>query len=63
MKFCTNKLKINWDSSPCPLSRAERLSVSRRFRESNPCFVTYSLYGVCPYLGGSVMSVIGVYSH
>ena len=25
------------------------------YRESNPCFVNCPLYGVCPYLGVSVM--------
>ena len=50
--------KIIWDWSSCLLSRVERSSVSRRLemyyfhRESNPCF---PLYGVCPYLGVSVM--------
>ena len=58
-EFCTNK--IIWDSSPCLLSGVERLSVSRRLEvyyfctESNLCFVNCLLYGVCPYLGVSVM--------
>ena len=50
--------KIICDSSSCFLSGVERSSISKRLemyyihRESNPCF---PLYGVCLYLGVSVM--------